>query len=100
MLTPKEVFSILKGQLPYLRRTFGVSRIAVFGSFAQGTPQEDSDIDLLIEFTQLPGLKFITLADYLEEKLGKGVDILTPEGLKGIRIPKVAKMIKRNLRYV
>ncbi len=100
MLKPKELFSTLKELLPYLRDNFGVKRIAVFGSFAEGNPKKDSDIDLLIEFDQLPGLKFIALSDYLEKKLGKEVDILTPGGLQGIRIPKVAKMIKKNLRYV
>ncbi len=100
MLTSKKLFPLLKGQLPYLRNTFGVKRIAVFGSFAEGDPNENSDIDLLVEFNKIPGLKFIALIEYLEEKLGKPVDILTPGGLKGIRISRVSQAIKKNLRYV
>ena len=99
-MTRERLFSVLKEVMPYLHDNFGVSRIAVFGSFAQGTPKENSDIDLLIEFSRLPGLKFIALADYLEKKLGKEVDILTPGGLQGIRLPQVSKTIKKNLRYV
>ena len=100
MITRKEVFSVLKNRLPYLRHTFGVKRIAVFGSFARGTPKKNSDIDLLIEFSHTPGLEFITLTEYLEKYLGKKVEILTPAGLKGIRITGVAREIKKSLQYV
>ncbi len=100
MLTRKEIFSILKNQLPYLRNYFGVSRIAVFGSFAEGSPRENSDVDLLVEFDKSPGLKFIELSEYLEKKIGKKVDILTPGGLKGIRLSRVAEDIKNSLHYV
>lgn len=66
---------------------FGVTKIGVFGSFARGTPRDDSTIDLLVEFSSTPGLfKLARLHQALEEKFGKGVDLATcemlPDGIK------------------
>jgi len=100
MLTRKKVFEILKRKYPYLRRNFGVKRIGLFGSFAKGQERKTSDVDLFVEFNRPIGLEFITFADYIETSLSKRVDILTPEGIKGIRLKKVARDIKRNIIYV
>jgi len=45
-------------------------------------------------------LRFVEYADRLEEILGKKVDILTPEAIQGIRIPRVAKEIQDSIVYV
>jgi len=100
MLTQKGVIEILREKQPYLRDNFGVKKIGLFGSFAKGTAKKDSDIDILIEFVQPIGLKFVKLAEYMEKLLDKKVDILTPEGIKGIRLKKVAVDIKRSVSYV
>jgi predicted nucleotidyltransferase len=100
MLKKKDVLQILKREEPYLREVFGVKKIALFGSYANGTEQEDSDIDIYLEFIKPIGLDFVRLADYLEEKLGRKIDILTPGGIQGIRIKKVAESIKKGLVYV
>ena len=39
-------------------------------------------------------------ADYLEEILGKPVDVLTLGGLQGIRIPHIAQSIRESIVYV
>ncbi len=82
---------------PYLSERYGVSRIAIFGSYARGRPSERSDLDLLMEFARPIGLEFNELAEYLEKELGLKVDILTPLGLQGIRVPEVAEDITRTL---
>ena len=91
---------MLKNELPYLRRLFGVKRMALFGSFAKGTQRHDSDVDLYVEFDKPVGLAFFKLTQYLEKKLGRKTDVITPGGLVGIRIPQVAEDIKRSLVYV
>ncbi len=91
---------MLREAFPYLTSAYGVSKIALFGSFANGTPRDDSDVDLLIELNRPLGLKFMDMADYLEEKLGRKVDILTRDGLSDIRIPQVGKTISDGLEYV
>jgi hypothetical protein len=94
MLTKKDVLEILRAELPYIASEYKVKQIGIFGSFAKDTPRADSDIDLLVEFEQPIGLKFVEFGEYLEKALGKKVDILTPAGVKGIRIKEVAKDIE------
>ncbi len=100
MLTKKEIITILKKELPYLRDIFGVKRIGLFGSSAKGIQREDSDVDLAVEFEKPIGLKFMELSEYIENILGRKVDILTPAGIKSIRIKKVAEDIKKCIDYI
>ncbi|MFH0940289.1 MAG: nucleotidyltransferase family protein [Candidatus Omnitrophota bacterium] len=100
MMNQKMVAGILRKQMPYLKSAYGVKRIALFGSFATGKQKKGSDIDMVVTFAKPLGLKFIELAEYLEKALGRKIDILTPEGVKGIRIKKVSRDIIRNLHYV
>ena len=53
----------------------------------------------MVEFDSPIGLEFIDLANYLEEKLGRSVDILTPDGIGSIRVKSVAQDIKRSIIY-
>lgn len=100
MLTKEEAVNILRNRLPYLSSEYGVKKIGLFGSYARGLQREDSDVDLLVEFERPIGLKFVELADYLEKLLGKKIDILTPVGIKKIRIKKVSQNIEESIVYV
>jgi len=48
----------------------------LFGSFADETQTEETDIDLLVEFESPMGWKFLTLKLYLGEKIGKKMILL------------------------
>ena len=62
---------------------FGVQTLALFGSVARDEARPDSDVDLLIEFSRPVGLfTFVQVKDYLEQVLGRRVDLVTPAGLK------------------
>ncbi len=100
MLTREEIVGVLKNDLPYLGSKYGVKRIALFGSFAKGKQMGDSDIDILVEFEEPIGFKFMDFAEYIEKLVGRKVDILTPEGINGIRIKEVAEDIERSMVYV
>src|SRR5215213_8307714 len=80
--TKEDVFTLLRQNGAQLR-AFGVRRLSVFGSFARGEANDESDVDILVEFE--PGRKsfdnFMGLADFLEELFGRKVDLLTPESL-------------------
>ncbi|CAN5470312.1 nucleotidyltransferase family protein [soil metagenome] len=54
-----------------------ISYCAVFGSFARGEADEDSDIDLLVRFSEPIGWKFYGIAEDLQDVLGKKVDLAT-----------------------
>ena len=58
---------------------YGVKRVTLFGSYANGTQTADSDIDLLVEFADLSDVCLFTLIrlkDSLQVKTGKNVDII------------------------
>jgi predicted nucleotidyltransferase len=80
--TKDEVFALLRRSGSQLRR-FGVRRLSVFGSFARGEPNDESDVDLLVEFEpdQKSFDNLLGFADFLEELFGRKVDIVTPESL-------------------
>lgn len=99
-MTARTPMEIIRSKLGFLRKKFGVKRVAVFGSFARGKAKRGSDVDLLVEFTRPIGFEFFELGDYLKRLLGRNVDILTPDGLAGIRVKSVAKSILGSARYV
>jgi predicted nucleotidyltransferase len=100
MLTKKAITKMLREKYPYLAAEYGVKRIGLFGSYAKDIPTEASDIDLVVEFEQPLGFKFIELSEYLERLMGQEVDILTPAGIQGIRIDHIAQSIEENIVYV
>ena len=100
MLNKEEAIEILKKELPYLKDKYGIKKIALFGSFAKEKQRNESDIDIIVEFERPIGLKFVELAEYVESILGRKVDILTPEGIKSIRVSSVSEDIIRSAIYV
>lgn len=64
-------------------RSFGVNNLSIFGSFITGKLNADSDVDLLVEFDpqQKSYDNFIELSFFLEDLLGRRVEIVTPQSL-------------------
>lgn len=81
-------------------RSFGVRRLALFGSVRRDEARPDSDVDLLVEFE--PALKtfdnFMGLAVYLEELLGRRVELVTPEYLSPYIGPHILREAEDVLR--
>ena len=100
MLTREKIVELLQTNYPFLAGEFGVSKIGLFGSFAKGQPDETSDIDIVAEFDRPIGFRFVELVEYLENLLGRKVDVLTPAGIQGIRIERIAKSIAESTIYV
>lgn len=75
--------AILRKQLPELREDFGVKWLGIFGSYVRGDQKETSDLDVLVEFSETPGLfKFIALERQLSRLLGVKVDLVMKNALK------------------
>ena|ERR671919_2322660 len=100
MLTRDEAVKLLQEKHPYLVAEFGVSKIGLFGSYAKGQSDETSDVDIVVELERPIGFRFVDLVDYLENLLGRRVDVLTPAGIQNIRIEQVAKSITQSIVYV
>jgi predicted nucleotidyltransferase len=79
----EEAIAALRSYMPVIRRDFGVRRLALFGSTARGDARDDSDLDLLVEFENGPTfLSFMGLKVFLEDHLGRKVDLVTRDALK------------------
>jgi hypothetical protein len=100
MVTQKEIKDLLRERYPYLVSEFGVKRIGMFGSSGKNVPRKSSDIDIVVEFERPIGFRFVEFVEYLENLLGRKVDVLTPAGIQGIRIPHIAKDIEESIVYV
>jgi predicted nucleotidyltransferase len=79
-------------------RALGVTRLALFGSFARGEQTPTSDVDALVEFE--PGQKtfdhFIQLSFLLEDTFQRRVEVVTPDSLS----PYLGKHILKEVLYV
>jgi predicted nucleotidyltransferase len=75
---------------------YGVSNIAIFGSYARNQQNDRSDLDILVEFNKPIGIDFIDLAEELEQILSIKVDLVSRRGLK----ERHFKAIEKELYYV
>ncbi|MBN2646142.1 MAG: nucleotidyltransferase family protein [Desulfuromonadaceae bacterium] len=82
--------------VPILKQ-YGASRIGIFGSYARGEATEDSDLDLLVEFSEQHSLLcLVQIRRELSEALGVEVDLLTEASISRHLIDR----IKSELRIV
>jgi predicted nucleotidyltransferase len=75
-------------------RSLGVRSLDLFGSVARGDARPESDVDLLVEFDEVPG--YVRLRNRLEEMLGRHVDLLMVSGLH----PRLRERVLREARHV
>jgi len=93
-----KIQQILQEHKNYLMEKFGVSEIALFGSYARGEESKESDVDILVDFKE--GYKnfdnYMELKFYLEEILGKEVDLVIKSAIK----PRIKTFILEEIIYV
>ncbi len=95
MLSKDTILAFLRDNLPELERRFSVTRIGVFGSFAQGSAREDSDVDILVEFSKPTFDNYMDLKFHLEEQFGRAVDLVLADSIK----PRLKPLILREVAY-
>jgi uncharacterized protein len=97
MKTREEILAILKSLKYEMSERYHVASIGIFGSVSRGEQKEESDIDILVEFSQPVGFfAFLELEEYLSSSLGSKVDLVTPDALK----PATSKRIFSEVAYV
>jgi predicted nucleotidyltransferase len=96
MLTRAEIEKKLKQLKPELVDKFHVSRIGYFGSYANDRQHENSDLDLLVEFSEPIGWKFFSLETFLEQSFGIPIDLVTKNALKD----RIKEPILNQVNYV
>ncbi|MGI9067218.1 MAG: nucleotidyltransferase family protein [Pyrinomonadaceae bacterium] len=88
-----QILKLLRTIKPSLQSEFPVHRLALFGSYARDEQSASSDVDILVEVDPSIGLRFVTLAERLEDSLGEHVDLVSRRGLK----PALWKQIESEL---
>ncbi|MGB9716646.1 MAG: nucleotidyltransferase family protein [Thermodesulfovibrionales bacterium] len=97
MKTLEEVKEILKRHKDEVVKEYKVKEIGIFGSIVRGEQKKRSDIDILVEFSELPDLfRLIDLEDYLRKILKKKVDVVR----KGAIRPELKEIILTEVVYV
>ena len=92
----EEILSLLSQNKSQLENRFKIRRIALFGSYARGDQQLDSDVDILVDIDSSVGLEFVTLAELIEQLLGLPVELVSRRAIK----PNKLKYIEQDLIYV
>lgn len=95
-MTREQILRILSENKGHLQTAFKVRTLAVFGSYARGEQQEDSDVDILVDVDPSIGLDFVTLCETIEKLLGTRVDVVSSRAVK----PSSRKIIEPELIYV
>lgn len=68
---------------PFLVRNYKVSDIEIFGSYVKNMQNRNSDLDILISFSENPGLlKYMELKNYLTDTLMIKIDLVMKDSLK------------------
>ncbi len=91
-----EIKEILIQNKLRLTEKYGISFMAIFGSYGRGQQTENSDIDILVDFKRPIGIEFIDLANELEKLLKTKVDLVSKNGVR----PQYLKEIENDLNYV
>ena len=93
--TRDDVVTKIKANRRALKR-YGVKSLALFGSVARNKMRKGSDIDVLVQFDKSTWANYIGLKFYLEDLLGREVDLVTPKAIK----PATKPTIEKDLLYV
>ena len=75
----KQILTKLK---PELIDKYHVSSIGLFGSVVRDDFNPSSDVDIIVDFSQPIGIEFIDLAEFIEKKLKKNIDLVSRNGVK------------------
>jgi predicted nucleotidyltransferase len=82
---------------PILREKYKVKEIGIFGSYVRGKQRKSSDIDILVDFEEVPDLfTFVETEEFISKKFGIKVDLIMKSALK----PYIGKIILHEIEYI
>lgn len=93
----KQIQKKIEELKPLLKEKFKVEKIGIFGSYIRQEQKRGSDLDILVEFEEDPGLfEFLELEEYLSEILKAKVDLVMRDTLK----PYIGQHILSEVVYI
>ena len=79
----EEIKKIVAEEKDEIRQQYKAEIKAIFGSYARGDFHADSDLDLLVDFDEGANLlDLVGLEQFLEDKLGCKVDVVSRRSLR------------------
>ncbi len=72
----------MRAAKPAILAKYPIRSLAIFGSVSRSEDGPESDVDVLVEFSQPVGMQFIRLAEELQALLGRKVDLVSRGGIK------------------
>ena len=86
------VLNLLRAHKAILSQRFGVTDLALFGSFARDQAADDSDVDILVRFDgPATSKRYFGVQFYIEDLLGRRVDLVTDKALRAELRPCVER---------
>ena len=85
MMSMDKIYTVdeLKTLIIPIAKKYGINKVILFGSYADGTARATSDVDLIIDKGNLEGLiQFNSFIHDLENLLHKKIDVITTNSLK------------------
>ncbi len=96
-IQPDQIIERVRSIKPSLCEQYHITRIGIFGSVLRDDYSEKSDIDILVEFSEPPGLfRFIEIENLLSDTLHAPVDLVEISGIK----PRIKERILSEVAYV
>ena len=96
-MNKEQALQILRDNRAILTETYGVRRIGLFGSIVRDQLRPESDIDIVVEIE--PEKKklhnFLALRGYLENQLGRPVDL----GIESTLKPVIRTSVEEDIIY-
>jgi len=93
----EEIKNKLVNLKPILKDQFKIKEIGIFGSYVRGEQKKRSDVDILVEFEDVPDLlTFIEIENYISKQIGVKVDLVMKSSLK----PYIGKKILEEVKYL
>ncbi len=96
MKSLQDIKMTLVNHKQHLFNDYPIKSMAIFGSYSRKDQEEESDLDILVEFKDKIGIRFVDLAEELESLVGFKVDLISRNGIKD----KYFQAINSDLIYV
>ena len=93
-MTRDEILRRMREHRAEIAERFAVEHLGLFGSAARDELAAESDVDVLVAFKTPPSLaSYLGLKRFLEDLVGRRVDLVTEGGLK----PRARASVERDL---
>ena len=86
------MLKLLRTHKATLAQRFGVTGLALFGSFARDQAANDSDVDILVQFDgPATSDAYFGVQFYIEDLMGHPVDLVTDKALRAVLRPFIER---------